>query len=138
MCKDKKDPSVTTTQSQAGSASSIGPYSIQVDDKLYSAKILADIHPGGDLFVKSFAGLNATEAFLSYHRRVFPHHLVKDALEGNVKKTATTVVNDNKDYLELCDIIDKVLPRQKSFGTWGYFFKALSLLFITFALEVFN
>ena len=53
---------------------------IQVDDKLYSTTALANFHPGGDLFVKAFGGRDATEAFLSYHRREFPHSRVAEHL----------------------------------------------------------
>ena len=55
---------------------------IQINDRLYSAHDLAKIHPGGELFVKAFAGRDATEAFLSYHRREFPHQRQTDALVG--------------------------------------------------------
>ena len=34
----------------------IPPESIRIEDKVYSARALAKIHPGGPLFVKSFAG----------------------------------------------------------------------------------
>lgn len=56
---------------------------IQVDDIVYSAKKLSDMHPGGELFIKAFAGLDATEAFLSYHRREFPHNRYTDLLIGS-------------------------------------------------------
>lgn len=52
---------------------------VQVDNVMYSAQELSSIHPGGDLFVKAFAGVDATEAFLSYHRRAFPHAKVPSA-----------------------------------------------------------
>jgi cytochrome b involved in lipid metabolism len=41
---------------------------VQIDGVLYDAAGMASIHPGGELFVKSFSGRDATEAFLSYHR----------------------------------------------------------------------
>jgi hypothetical protein len=98
---------------------------IQVDDKVYSAKGLADNHPGllqsldpvlipdllgGELFVKAFAGRDATEAFLSYHRKKFPHEKVSSYLVG--KAIAAKASPDaDKDYLELCGIIEQVLPR---------------------------
>ena len=43
---------------------------LQVDGVLYNAESLASSPPGGELFVKSFAGRDATEAFLSYHRYI--------------------------------------------------------------------
>ena len=46
---------------------------IRVEDKLYSTQKLAELHPGGPLFVKAFSGRDASLAFISYHRRNFPH-----------------------------------------------------------------
>ncbi len=84
----------TTIASSSTTSEPIQEELIQVDDKLYSAQKLASIHPGGDdiisfwniyselqlhvvltgeLFVRAFAGKDATDAFLSYHRRNFPH-----------------------------------------------------------------
>ena len=42
--------------------SKIASLEVQVDDKLYDAKSLAKIHPGGEVFVRAFAGNDATEA----------------------------------------------------------------------------
>lgn len=109
------------------------PDTIQVDDKIYSAKLLAENHPGGELFVKAFAGRDATEAFLSYHRRKFPHQKVEPYLVG--KSLAAKDPDADKDYLELCAIIDQVLPRQKSFAPPLYFLKAFSLLALSISLE---
>jgi cytochrome b involved in lipid metabolism len=53
---------------------------IMVDGHVYSSNGLAAIHPGGDMFVKAFAGRDATEAFLSYHRKPFPHSSQRDYL----------------------------------------------------------
>jgi hypothetical protein len=66
---DENDPLVSTQ----ASGSKLSSNSIQVDNKIYSAEQLAQYHPGGELFVRVFAGVDATEAFLSYHRRAFPH-----------------------------------------------------------------
>lgn len=88
----------------------------------------------GELFVRAFAGKDATDAFLSYHRRNFPHHLVKDALVGS--KAAMRSATFDKDYLELCGIIEKVLPRHKSFAPPSYYFKIFLLLGTAAALEV--
>ena len=49
---------------------------IKVDNVVYSMDI-ADIHPGGSLFVELFQGQDATHAFRSYHRRNFPHEKMK-------------------------------------------------------------
>jgi len=85
--------------------------------------------------VRAFAGKDATDAFISYHRRNFPHHLVKDALVGS--KAATRSATFDKDYLELCAIIDKVLPRHKSFAPPSYYAKIALLLGTALALEVY-
>jgi fatty acid desaturase (delta-4 desaturase) len=112
---------------------SMGPETIQVDDIIYSAKSLADFHPGGELFVKAFAGRDATEAFLSYHRREFPHARMTDSLIGNavpVKKA-----NADADYLELCRIVEQVLPRNKSFAPIAYYLKVAFILTVAICLE---
>merc|ERR1712117_820759 len=51
---------------------------IRIEDKLYSTEKLANIHPGGPMFIKAFSGRDASQAFISYHRRPFPHNHVKD------------------------------------------------------------
>lgn len=66
----------------AGTKQVLSESTIQINDRLYNASELARMHPGGELFVKAFAGRDATEAFLSYHRREFPHQRQSDALEG--------------------------------------------------------
>ena len=109
---------------------------IQVDDKVYSARILATEHPGGDLFVKAFAGRDATEAFMSYHRRKFPHQKMQHAAVG--KAIALKYPDADKDYLELCDIVEKVLPRHKSFAPAHYYAKVFFILAVSIGLEVSN
>ena len=86
--------------------------------------------------MRAFAGKDATDAFISYHRRNFPHHLVKEALVGS--QAATRSATFDKDYLELCAIIDKVLPRHKSFAPPVYYAKIFLLLGTAVALEVFT
>ena len=126
--ENKSSPEPTT-------AGPIGDSVIQVDDKLYSAQKLAETHPGGELFVRAFAGKDATDAFLSYHRRNFPHHLVKSALIG--EKSATHSATFDKDYIELCGIIEKVLPRHKSFAPISYFVKIFLLLGAAIGIELY-
>ena len=61
------------------------------------------MHPGGELFVKAFSGRDATEAFLSYHRRSFPHsimtkHLVNSAVplkDKEIDKDYLGIINSN-------------------------------------------
>ena len=62
-----------TMPTTATSTPPVDPASILIEDKYYSAEQLAQMHPGGPLFLKAFAGRDATQAFLSYHRRRFPH-----------------------------------------------------------------
>jgi fatty acid desaturase (delta-4 desaturase) len=107
---------------------------VQVDDKLYDAKTLSSIHPGGDIFVKAFAGRDATEAFLSYHRRTFPHSKMAEHLVGNTKSNRNAA-NDDKEYLELCQRIDEVLPRNQSFAPFSYYLKLIALVTLTVGLE---
>ena len=84
--------------------------------------------------MRAFAGKDATDAFLSYHRRNFPHHLVKDALVGS--KPSNRSATFDKDYLELCGIIEKVLPRHKSFAPFSYYVKVIVLLGAAISIEV--
>lgn len=107
---------------------------IRVEDKIYSAEKLSDLHPGGPLFIKAFSGRDASLAFLSYHRRQFPHGRVKDAFE-KVDETVTYSTDDNKDFIELCERIDKVLPRMKSFAPWYFYVKVCAIMGFALAIE---
>mmetsp|Transcript_11214 Transcript_11214/g.11240 ORF Transcript_11214/g.11240 Transcript_11214/m.11240 type:complete len:431 (+) Transcript_11214:119-1411(+) len=123
----------TSTEKPLLAPNKIGEEVIRVDDKLYNAKVLADIHPGGELFVKVFAGLDATEAFASYHRRKFPHKAMSDACIGNsVEEHPDAYMAD---YFELCQKVESVLPRHKSFAPTGYFFKVFLIMACAFGLE---
>ena len=104
---------------------------VVIDNIEYSVDYFQYIHPGGDLFVKAFAGRDATEAFLSYHRRPFPHQKY-----GQISEASQNSQNSqNSDYLELCDIVNKVLPIHKSFAPPSYYIKLLIILSFTFGLE---
>lgn len=105
---------------------------VQVDDKLYNAESLATIHPGGQIFVQAFAGRDATEAFLSYHRRTFPHQKMVEHLVGNA--VSVRDCND-KEYLELCQRVEAVLPRHKSFAPLSYYLKITGLMTLALGLE---
>jgi fatty acid desaturase (delta-4 desaturase) len=107
---------------------------VQIDNKVYNAESLATIHPGGEVFVKAFAGRDATEAFLSYHRRTFPHQKMSEHLVGQLKSTRDAA-SDDKEYLELCEIVEKVLPRHKSFAPLSYYLKIAVLFSMTVSLE---
>ena len=75
------------------SAPNLDPESIEVEGKIYSAKKIAEFHPGGRLFVSSFAGRDATQAFLSYHRRRFPH---------SKQRVKDTFIRDNEKVGNFC------------------------------------
>lgn len=116
------------------SASPLSPVVVQVDDKIYDAKTLAKAHAGGELFVKVFAGRDATEAFLSYHRKRFPHDRMKSLCLGSAQPMKTY---KDEDYLELCKLVEEVLPRSKAFAPWHYWLKLAVLLGLAFGLEFF-
>nr|UZZ64684.1 front-end desaturase [Platychelipus littoralis] len=115
---------------------SIDENSIRVENKIYSSKKLADLHPGGPLFIKAFSGRDASQAFISYHRRLFPHSRVEKALV-KVDNSVNYDNEDHKDFVQLCEIVDKVLPRMKSFAPWHYYVKVAFILTVAFGLEIF-
>ncbi|XP_040575456.1 uncharacterized protein [Lepeophtheirus salmonis] len=137
-------PSITTTETietlkvdtKSKTKPIIGQNSLQVENKIYDAEELARIHPGGKLFVKAFAGRDATTAFLSYHRKKFPHNKVSFALEGIDPTVSEKDIRDvDEDYLELCRRVHRVIPRHKTFAPWHYFVKIFALMIITLFLE---
>lgn len=120
-----------TTESQK--IDPMSDYTVQVDNYVYNTAALADVHPGGELFVKAFSGRDATEAFLSYHRREFPHHKMSEALVG--KREANKPAHADKEYLELCKIVDQVLPKHKAFAPVSYYLKVAAILSTAIGLE---
>lgn len=112
---------------------------VQIDGFVYDASSLAIIHPGGELFVKAFAGRNATEAFLSYHRREFPHdRYSKYLLPGaDSKAEPSKGPESDKDFLELCRLVEQILPRSKSFAPFHYYLKVVALLAFSVGLETY-
>ena len=132
---------------------------IRVEDKLYSTEKLAELHPGGPLFVKVdnqnsgrcrharhlinelspfqiFSGRDASQAFISYHRRNFPHNRAKAAFEG-IDESVDYTPEDHADYMELCDRVGKVLPNLKSFAPWYYYIKVAFLVGSIVAFEAY-
>jgi len=109
--------------------------SLTIDKVLYSVEKLAPIHPGGDLFIKAFAGRDATDAFLSYHRRSFPHD--KYAFYRIDKESQEIVRTDCQDYLDLCALVGQVVPIHRSFAPSSYFVKIAVLLSLTVGLEIY-
>eukprot|EP00092_Neocalanus_flemingeri_P038506 GFUD01041922.1.p1 GENE.GFUD01041922.1~~GFUD01041922.1.p1 ORF type:complete len:452 (+),score=115.71 GFUD01041922.1:182-1537(+) len=109
---------------------------IRVESKIYDARRLAELHPGGPLFIKAFAGRDASQAFLSYHRRQFPHSSTKaKAAYERDDETVKYSKEDNQDFMELCDRVEKVLPRLSSFAPWYYYLKVAFLLCFVVTLE---
>ena len=120
--------------------------SVYIDNVAYPVEHLASIHPGGDIFVKAFAGKDATTAFLSYHRRPFPHKKFSGSYDfppttepssasSNSISVNNPTIDTNIDYLELCDIVNKVLPIHTSFAPTSYYIKLAIILAFTFGLE---
>jgi fatty acid desaturase (delta-4 desaturase) len=107
---------------------------IRVENKLYSVEKLSEIHPGGPLFIKAFAGRDASQAFISYHRRSFPHSRVKSAFE-RVDETVDYSPEDHDDFMELCERVAKVIPRLKSWAPWPVYVKAAFIWGTAIALE---
>ena len=70
---------------------------------------------------------------MSYHRRRFPHNKMTNALLG--EKPAAKESAMDEDYLELCRIIEQVLPTHKSFAPASYFVKIGVLLTMTLVTE---
>jgi fatty acid desaturase (delta-4 desaturase) len=103
---------------------------LTIDNISYSVEKMAEIHPGGDLFVKAFSGRDATTAFMSYHRRPFPHHKY-----SKVEEPIT--FRDEQEYMELCNLISQVLPLNKSFAPSSYFVKIFVLITLAKGLELY-
>lgn len=59
------------------------------------------------ILFQAFAGRDASQAFLSYHRKAFPHNRAKEAFHAD-DKSVKYDESDNADFLELCERIHKV------------------------------
>ena len=59
-------------------------------------------------FLQAFSGRDASQAFMSYHRRQFPHSRVKEAFTS-VEQDVKISSKYNEDFLDLCERVDKVL-----------------------------
>ncbi len=87
-------------------------------------------------FSQAFSGRDASQAFLTYHRRQFPHKRAEKAFIGKDDEVDHDLV-DHEDFLELCSRIEKVLPRWRSFAPWSYFVKVAVILGLAFGLEIY-
>ena len=56
---------------------------------------------------QAFSGRDASLAFISYHRRNFPHSRAKPAFEG-IDESVDYTPEDHADYMELCERVGKV------------------------------
>ncbi|CAB4060264.1 unnamed protein product [Lepeophtheirus salmonis] len=96
---------------------------------------------GVSCFVRAFAGLDASTLLFSlitdesFHTRGRKNALKEDGEDSNNPEGKFVGMEE---YLELCRLVEKVIPRMKSFAPWYYyvkvaitFYRWLSLLNIT-------
>ena len=86
---------------------------IRIGNKLYNAKKIESWHPGGKIFIQAFTGHDATEPFVAYHRRRFPHKMpkVREAFVKEDPSVSSEVGEAFDDYLELSDRVAKVTKK---------------------------
>jgi len=109
---------------------------IQIDNILYSTDKLAKNHPGGKLFVEVFGGKDATNAFMSYHRRLFPHS--KMIFAKLLTLEDKNIERMDPEYIELSKIIEQVISRNNSFADFNYYLKVFFLLLFTLSFELYT
>ena len=85
---------------------------------------------------QAFSGRDASQAFISYHRRQFPHNRARPALEG-LDDSVSYTPEDHTDFMELCERVNKVLPRMKSFAPWHYYIKCAYLICAFLLMEMY-
>ena len=88
------------------------------------------------IHLQAFSGRDASQAFISYHRRHFPHNHVKDAFVA-VAETVNYTREDHSDFMELCERVNKVLPTLKSFAPFHYYVKISFLIFTLVLMEMY-
>ena len=83
---------------------------IRIGNMLYNAEKIESWHPGGRIFIQAFTGHDATEAFVLYHRRRFPHKMpkVREAFLKEDASVSSKVEDAFDDYIELSDRVAKV------------------------------
>ena len=83
---------------------------IRIGNKLYNAEKMESWHPGGRIFIQAFTGHDATEPFVVYHRRRFPHKMpkVREAFVKEDTSVSSKVEDAFEDYIELSDKVAKV------------------------------
>ena len=85
---------------------------------------------------QAFSGRDASQAFISYHRRCFPHKRVEAAFVA-VDEAVNYTSDDHSDFMELCDRVNKVLPRSESFAPCHYYLKAAFLICTLVFMEMY-
>jgi acyl-lipid (7-3)-desaturase (Delta-4 desaturase) len=65
------------------------------------------------------------------------YYLIQMKSSSIGSSTARKSVSADKDFLELCALVEQVLPRHKSFAPWHYYVKAIGLLVAAVTLEVY-
>lgn len=113
------------------------PSSIVINGNIYPVDELSRTHPGGELFVKIFAGKDATNAFLSYHRRPFPSGKYEDMRKHTTihHDSSLNRISYDQNYLDLCREVNKILPIHKSFAPTSYYVKIVFLLSSALGIE---
>ena len=107
------DRNIIQRSNKTDSPSDVPDDCIRIGNKLYNAKKLESWHPGGKIFIQAFTGHDATEPFVSYHRRRFPHKMpkVREAFVREDTSVSSKVEDAFDDYLELSDRVAKVLKK---------------------------
>lgn len=96
-----------------------------VGDSVYDLARFRKVHPGGELFVSLFGGADATNAFLSYHRRSWPKEKMAEFKVANLIRK--DVVAEDPLFLKL---VERVRPSLKNggFAPWWYYVKVVFLV----------
>ena len=95
---------------KANNADPIPEDCIRIGNKLYNAEKIESWHPGGRIFIQAFTGHDATEPYVTHHRRRFPHKMpkVREAFVREDTSVTSKVEKAFDDYLELSDRVAKV------------------------------
>lgn len=108
-----------------------------VGGDVYDAKAFRSEHPGGEHFMNLFGGRDATEAFMEYHRRPWPKERMARFHVGRLAASEKPVQADPA-YLELCKVVNAVVPPTGGFAPATYWLKVAFLLAGSVALESFQ
>lgn len=115
---------------------------MMIDGRYYDTQKLADIHPGGELFVQLCNGQDGTTVFNSYHRRAFPHDKYErflvdaKAVCPEVKKGIKPNNQNFENYFELVEQIKPIIAPTKGFAPTSYFVKVAAILSVVFFLDL--